>query len=134
MPNYQNGKIYRIETPDGHFYIGSTCVPLSQRKASHKARRHTETTPFHLFMKDKWDTSQIVLIEDCPCDNKEQLVRKEAEIIKQYKQDPLCLNKNLSATTPEHIAERDRLRWARYYEKNKDAINEKKRNNTSTHL
>ena len=127
MPDYGKGKIYRIEVPDGHFYIGSTCVPLSQRKASHKARRNVETTPFHLYMKDKWDDAKIILIEDCPCENKEHLVRREADVIKQHKEDPLCLNSNLSATTPEHIKERDALRWKRYYEEHKDEINAKKR-------
>jgi len=127
MPNYQNGKIYRIEVSDGHFYVGSTCVPLSQRKASHKARRNIETTPFHTFMKDKWEEAKIILIEECPCANKEQLVRRETELIKQVKHDPLCLNTNLPITTLEEAKERNAKRWATYYEAHKDEINEKKR-------
>ncbi len=39
MPNYQNGKIYKIWSPQGtedEIYFGSTCDELYKRKSHHK--------------------------------------------------------------------------------------------------
>ena len=36
MPNYQNGKIYKLVNTEGTLtYIGSTCQTLARRKAKH---------------------------------------------------------------------------------------------------
>jgi hypothetical protein len=55
MPNYQNGKIYKIDV-DGDLYIGSTTQPLSQRKTSHvrdthKVRNHKWDFPLYNAIK-----------------------------------------------------------------------------------
>ena len=71
MVNYQNGKIYKIinnETNDT-IYIGSTTQSLSQRYT-----RHNHKAPHH----------KIILIENYACNSKEELCKKEQEIIEQF--------------------------------------------------
>lgn len=39
-----------------------------------------------------WTRVRIVFVEDCPCENKQQLIRKEDEHIRNHQSDTLCLN------------------------------------------
>ena len=78
---YQNGKIYKIlNIVDDDVYVGSTCQSLSQRMSKH---RWSMKTNHHTGMlNDKInehgiDAFYIELIEDYPCDNKEQLNARE---------------------------------------------------------
>jgi len=90
MPNYQNGKIYKLVSPSGLTYIGSTCCNLAVRKAKHKHDFHSggkNTTSWKLFEEDI-DNVDIVLLEECPCDNKMQLHKKEREWIEKLE----CVN------------------------------------------
>jgi len=76
MVNYSNGKIYEIICKiTNERYVGSTTVSLSMRLVGHRD------------IKNKCMSKQIIsrgdyyinLLEDCPCENKEQLVKKERE-------------------------------------------------------
>ena len=152
MGKYQNGKIYKIA--DCNFtkcYIGSTCESLSQRMARH--RRHYRfylknpsrcMTSFYLFDEVGIENCKIYLIENFPCNSKEELLRREGFHI----QNNECVNRCLAGRTPtEYKAyynplnqdkikegykqwyENNKEHWKEkakeYREKNKDKINQK---------
>jgi hypothetical protein len=80
MPDYSKAKIYRLVSPSGLTYIGSTCCSLAKRKAQHKSEfvcsGMNRTSSFKLFEESVNDID-IILIEDFPCENKEQLHKRE---------------------------------------------------------
>jgi hypothetical protein len=159
MINYQNSKIYRIyiEYYDDEKqiqelnYIGATTQTLAQRYAKHKRNyerwineekkeNKKKLTSVYLFEKGE---PQIELICPYPCNNKEELDKKENEYIRQYN----CVNRRIAGRTrqewiEEHkeqfvekykeyrktrkveIKERDK----KYYEENKEDLLEKKKN------
>jgi len=87
---YQNGKIYKIVSDfTDNIYVGSTCCPLSKRIYQHKGNYNN-----YLNTNKKYVTSyeliklgevDIILIEDFPCDNKNQLHARERYWIEQNK-------------------------------------------------
>lgn len=105
--NYQNGKIYRVYClagEDGDEYIGSTCRDyLCQRWSQHKAQftfwkqgKGSKCNSYDLFNKYGLENCIIELLEEYPCENIEQLNRKEGEYIKQRK----CVNRCVAGQTP----------------------------------
>ena len=127
MPDYSNGKIYCLrshQTDD--IYIGSTINKLSKRIGGHRENykrwmngKHTYTTSFELI---KYDDCYIELIEEYPCDNKDQLFKKEGEFIRKMD----CVNRCIAGRThKEHYKDnRDKLLEQRkqYYQENKGKI------------
>jgi len=105
MPDYSKGKIYKIiNTQNEIIYIGSTIQQLSCR-FSH-----------HLY---KGNGNKIILIEDCPCSCKEELVRKEQEYIDQHSK---LLNKFRAYRSDEYYKEYTKKRHKEYKENNKDKL------------
>jgi len=97
---YLNGKIYKILnyiTDD--VYVGSTCQPLSKRMGNHRSVANYGKTKYKLHTKMRElgvEQFYIELIEECPCDNKEQLRKREGEFIRQMG----TLNKLVAGRTP----------------------------------
>jgi hypothetical protein len=119
MPNYQDGKIYKIVCNiTDECYIGSTTEPtIARRLATHvssfkrwKAGKRNKTTSFDII--DRGDY-QIFLIETYPCNSKDELHSREGEIIRKYKSECECVN--------SYIAGRTIKEW---YQDNKDKIQE----------
>ena len=80
MPNYQNGKIYKLtNTVNDYEYVGSTCQTLKGRKSDH--RKRSRIRPDRKVYKELnevgWDNVEIVLIENYPCDDLCQLRARE---------------------------------------------------------
>jgi len=132
--NYQLGKIYKLESPSGLIYIGSTCEPtLAKRMANHRTsyrnyingKPKSRTTSIKLFEED-YENTKIYLIEDYPCDSKDQLLKREGEIIKQYN----CVNRGIAGQTKKECdrayqkRNKERIRHQRkeYYAKNAEKI------------
>lgn len=93
MPDYKNAKIYKLWSPEGdEIYIGSTTESLSRRKTKHKTQKN-ECASQILF--EKYTDVRIELLEECPCDNKEQLLKKEGEYIRNNN----CVNKRVAGRT-----------------------------------
>lgn len=91
MRNYANGKIYKIWSPKTDMvYIGATTQPLSKRCYGHKIKfqyycegnEACYLTSFEIIDIDP--DFRMDLIEEYPCENKEQLNRREGEIILQH--------------------------------------------------
>jgi hypothetical protein len=104
MPDYQQGKIYALrshQTED--VYIGSTTQPLALRFAGHKMMR-AKCTSLVMF---QYPDVYIELIELCPCNTKEELNKREGEIIRTTN----CVNKNIAGRSAKQ-----------YWEENRDRI------------
>jgi hypothetical protein len=94
MPDYQNGKIYKIiDLESNECYIGSTTLALSQRLAQHVRdykyylnKKKKSITSFKIIEKNDY---VIILVEKYPCDSKEELHARESH----YSQTILCVNK-----------------------------------------
>lgn len=94
MVNYQLGKIYKI-VGSGLVYIGSTCEPtLARRLAGHVKDYKGYLKGYSKYVSSfkilEHGNYEIVLIENCPCNNKDELHQKEA----YFKQTTECVNIN----------------------------------------
>lgn len=88
MPNYQDGKIYKLICLNtGLIYVGSTCQPLCKRLACHKSNYNSTNSKKII----EGGNFIIVLIELFPCETVEQLRAREYEII----QNTTCINRKL---------------------------------------
>ena len=118
MPNYKNGKIYQIWTPHTDLvYVGSTVRALSARFSGHKTSKKANCASKQIIALGD---ARIELIEECPCENREQLNRREGEIMRTMK----CVNKNVAGRTLKQYYQdrRETLlsRANQYYQDNKD--------------
>ena len=110
MPvNYQNGKIYTIRCYDdpGLLYVGSTAQPLYKRFSTHKTYstyEHSKNRPLYKTVNEKyagdWSQFYIELYEQHACNNREELNKREGEIIRE-----------LGSTLNKNIAGRTRREW-----------------------
>jgi hypothetical protein len=127
MTNYNNGKIYKIESlngEEGDVYIGSTTKQyLSQRMTTHRCdfkrwksgKRTDKVMSFDLFEKYGIKNCKIILLELVNANSKDELISRESHYIRTLN----CLNK--------HIPDRTKEEWYAeyrpvYYEKNKEHI------------
>ena len=124
MPDYKNGKIYKLWSPEGdEIYIGSTTQSLALRKAKHKNDRCSSKVLF-----EKYTDIRIELLEEYPCDNKEQLNKKEGEYIRNNN----CVNRCVAGRTNDEYGKEYRKnnkekyieQYKNYYEDNKKHIQE----------
>jgi hypothetical protein len=86
-PNYGKGKIYTIcsHSNKALIYVGCTTKSLAKRFGEHKYSTGTSLykyidNPEH---KTTWADWYIELYEVCPCDTKEQLNKREMEVIRE---------------------------------------------------
>ena len=78
MPNYNNGKVYKLcNNIDDLIYIGSTICTLSAHMALHHlhAKKNYNVNLYKHMNKLGIENFKIVLIEDYSCSNKDQLLR-----------------------------------------------------------
>jgi len=123
MVNYQNGKIYKLYSPSKNLiYIGSTTQPLSKRLSKHlcdyriyKNGGHHYYTSFLVLENEDY---KIELVELYPCNNKEQLEKKEGEYIKNNE----CCNKIVAGRTYNEYYQDNKEKKHEYYEANKKKI------------
>ena len=101
MPNFQNGKVYTIRSHQTEeFYIGSTCQKLADRFGNHKAefKRYQNGNKKYVtsFKMLEYDDARMELLENCPCNDKNELTRREGELIRA---NPNCVNKVIPGRT-----------------------------------
>ena len=128
MVNYQDGKIYKIvDNTNGNVYIGSTCKKyLSSRLACHVLDYKKSLvskyymTSFDIIKNGNYD---IVLIEKYPCEDKEDLHKRERFYIESIN----CVNKNIPTRIPKEYRndnkEKIKLQKAKYRKDNREIIN-----------
>ena len=90
MPDYSQGKIYAIKSPScDSIYIGSTTKKyLSQRMATHRCNYigwfKNNSDWYSSFLVLSFEDAYIELIEEYPCKSKEELVKRERNIIDTF--------------------------------------------------
>jgi hypothetical protein len=87
MPvDYSQGKIYtiRCRTDESLIYVGSTVEHLSARFAKHKCHKHVSLYKYvnNPENNTEWSHWYIELYENCPCNSKEELNKRENEVIR----------------------------------------------------
>jgi len=117
MPDYTKGKIYtiRCRTDDTLIYVGSTIQPLSVRFGGHKkASRQINCQNMLIYktINHNWEDWYIELYEENSCENKEQLGKREGEVIRSIG----TLNSRIEGRTKKE-----------YYEDNTNKILEQKK-------
>jgi hypothetical protein len=121
MSKYQNSKIYKLVSPHtDEIYIGSTTQRLCHRLSGHKSdckKIKNKSTSSKLF---ELGEVKIILIEECPCDNKEQLLKRERHHIENNK----CLNKCIPGRTVKEYYDDNKEKIKEYYQNNKEKIKE----------
>lgn len=122
MPNYANGKIYKLVSDHTNdIYIGSTTKSLRERKAGHNtsyrsyindSTKSRYLTSFELL---KYDDCQIVLIEKYPCVDRIELYARERYYIDNTKN---TVNKIIPFRSAEETKEKVKL----YQQSHKEQI------------
>jgi len=117
MNKYENGKIYTLRCHDDQtlIYVGSTTQPLYKRFFQHKrdSIQHKERLLYVKINEFGFEKFYIELYELYSCNSKEELNKREGEIIRQIG----TLNMEIAGRTkPE------------YYNDNKDKLNLKDQN------
>jgi hypothetical protein len=130
MPDYSKGKIYtiRCKTNNEYIYVGSTCKTLSQRIAGH--RHHSKQFPSKMFYSkvEDWNDWYIELYQDFPCERKEQLAKKEGEVIRQIGTlNQLIAGRNLEEWKDEGGREKRQIYNQLYRDKNKEKLSDDKK-------
>ena len=124
MPDYSQSKVYKLVSNfTNEIYIGSTCSTLTKRKNQHKASynswlngRGHYLTSFELY---KLGPVEIILIETCACNSKDELHSRERHHIELNE----CLNKVIPGRSDQE-----------YYQSNRDnLIAKRKQYNQSNH-
>jgi hypothetical protein len=109
MPNYQQGKIYKI-TSGEQTYIGSTCEPTLARRLSGHVYQYKywkqgkiirPTTSLLLIESGNYE---ITLVELYPCRSKDELTARERHWIETTP----CVNKNIPGRTHKEYMDTNR--------------------------
>ena len=125
MTNYNNGKIYKIESHLGDMiYIGSTTKKyLSERMTSHRSdyNRYKEEkkgmiTSFKLFDEYGIENCSIILLELVKCNSKDELQSREAYYIKLLP----CVNKYIPLRNRKQYCDDNKEKHHQYYTDNKE--------------
>ena len=128
MPDYQKGKIYKLWSPSKNLvYYGSTTQSISQRLTDHiKRKRYNKQRQYTSNIILDCEDYKIEVIEECPCNNRQQLERKEGEYIKANE----CVNKYVAGRTDKEWREDNRQHLLNFDRKrSKKRWETKKQNN-----
>ena len=102
---YKNGKIYtiRYKNDDSLIYVGSTVQPLFKRWHQHKSdvKRKNNLILYQKISETNIEDWYIELYEDFSCENKEQLNKREGQIIREIG----TLNKQIAGRTSKEYIE-----------------------------
>ena len=130
--SYKNAKIYKIlNNATDDVYIGSTTQPLSKRMVDHRASCKSDKS-FHLQLHNKMnelgiENFYIELLEEYPCENVEQLRKREGERIREF----ATLNRYVAGRDEQQYREDNKEQRAKtnkaWREKNHDGLLQKKK-------
>ncbi len=142
MPDYSKGQIYTIRFYDDTktIYIGSTIQPLAKRFGGHKKQnKRDKQISLYRYINEKyngdWSVCYIELYESYPCNNKQELDKREGEVQRKFKDDENynLLNKCIAGRTQQEYysdtIEYQRERNKKYKLENADKIKERYHNN-----
>lgn len=113
MLNYQNGKVYRIVNDvDEQVYVGSTIQTLVHRMGGHRRDARSGSMRKLMVHMRTVGVSQfrIELLEDFPCERKDQLLAQEGVWAARLKA-------TLNSYQPRGIEAKDRAEYLSLYQK-----------------
>ena len=122
MPNYQEGKIYKIyNTINDDIYVGSTTQKLCERMREHRSSsndKYKKHYPIYKeFSEHGVENFFIELIEKCPCNDKDELRRTEGKYIRGLKPS---LNMLIAGRGPKERYVDNKEMFKQYYNDNKE--------------
>ena len=128
MKDYSKGKIYIVRnTINDMVYIGSTIQKLSERMRKHRSdwRAGKRFVTVHKgFTEHGVDNFYIELYENFPCNNVEELRRREGEVQRLFKDK--AYNRCIAGRTKKEWCEDNKddiaAKHQKYYEKNHDKL------------
>ena len=132
--SYENGRIYCIRNSvSNDIYVGSTTQPLSKRFQKHKETINNKRDGNMLIYQKMREIGKqhfyIELYEEYPCENIEQLRKREGEIIRELKPS---LNKRTEDRTAKECRQdnKEKLQmWNKQYrEERKEELKEYSKN------
>jgi len=141
-PSYANGKVYCIrDRSDGDkmVYVGSTIRTLSERMSSHRRdiKNHPHLKLYKRMVEKGVGNFHIELLQDFPCENKDQLRKAEGDAIRANNMiDAGCNEKLAGRSMKEWMAEhREELNEKQkvYVENNKDKVFVQRKNYREKH-
>ena len=125
---YKRGKIYTIRCryDDSLIYVGSTIDTLAKRMGGHRTTpRNNHSTSLYNAVQGDWDNWYIELYEEYPCNNRQELERREGQVIREIG----TINKFIAGRMPKerYTDNRDEKleNMKDYYKKNRDELLEK---------
>jgi hypothetical protein len=106
MPDYTKGKIYAIRSHrTDEIYIGSSvqtlCMRMTGHRRSYKHYKNSGKKYASSFDILKYDDAYIELIEHHPCLCREDLCKREGEVIRTT---PNCVNRRIAGRTKKNQA------------------------------
>eukprot|EP00438_Fugacium_kawagutii_P018336 Skav212485 [mRNA] locus=scaffold385:584863:585342:- [translate_table: standard] len=119
MLDYSKAKIYQVlNDVDDDVYIGATCQSLSMRMAGHRRTKNLTGKNKNMKLYQKMrelgeEHFYIELVEETPCENKEQLRAIEGEYIRSIG----TLNHNVAGRTMKQYTEDNKEKKAEYDKK-----------------
>jgi hypothetical protein len=140
--DYKNGKIYVIRNHiNDKVYVGSTTQSLSKRWGEHKKiiRTHNEKQKklIEAYKSVGVENFYIELVEDHPCENKEQLTAREGYYIRQFDSYNNGLNGNIAGRSKKQWLvdnEDERKTYLQQYKKdNEEHLKQYYKDYKSTH-
>jgi len=110
MPDYQQSKIYKLWSPSKNLvYYGSTVQSLAQRLTKHKFNYKTynenNTRYCTSILVLECEDYKMELLEEYPCNNRQQLLTKEGEYIKNNE----CVNKVVAGREKKEYSKEYRI-------------------------
>ena len=120
---YNTAMIYSIRSPHTeNYYIGSTTQILCKRFSDHNINYKSYLKGTSNFMTSfkiiELGDSYIELLEEINCDNKNQLEKREGELIREHKAN--CVNRNIAGRTKKEYRTDNRDKAIQYNIDNKD--------------
>ena len=127
MPNYQNGKIYKITSPStDKIYIGSTTQQLNSRFSDHKSCYNTGLNKSSAKII-QYNDCIIELIEEYPCESKRELEHREQFYMDLYSEIIVNQNNTIGNKKADSDKFKNSQKYKDWYETNKETLNAKKR-------
>ncbi len=122
--DYANGKIYTIRSFEtDKYYIGSTTSTLTKRLSEHK-QKYKQGKYCSSAEIIQYGDAYIELLEDFPCFKKDQLCKREGQLIREHKDN--CVNKAIPGRTTKEYREDNKEqiieRMKQYRQQNKERI------------
>ncbi|MEY3371136.1 MAG: hypothetical protein RLZZ392_162 [Pseudomonadota bacterium] len=132
MAIYQRGKIYTIRSHQTNkVYVGSTVNLLCKRMDQHRAKYRQYLNGTHHFVSSftmlKYEDAYIELHVNYPSDSKEELHRREGEVIREFGE--MCINMVIPGRTKKEYCEDNKEKIKeknkKYWEANKEKLSKK---------